>query len=363
MIFLLSRFNRISKSIGSITGGPIDHFPARARAAIKIRRVAFLYRRVGVFPIQSRRRRSARAIIITVLPNDHGSDGNDLMTTLCIPIRIAFVLSLAASSPLEPLGKLDHPAIREASGIVASRLHPGVFWVHNDSGNESVLFAVRRDGKLVREFKVAAPNVDWEDIATDDHGKLYIADTGNNHELLPSRAVYVVDEPDPDSPGDQPLKTVRAIHYRFEKKRRFDCESLYIWKDRAYLITKRYDGREAERYSIAVDSAAPIFKPLIPRYEGTLAEFTEPATGADLSADGRRLAVCSLKSARVYEIDPESGPRPISFVRYDADQVEAICWDGDDLLLANEQRGMFRIAASTWRPKSPLQSAVGERCR
>lgn len=283
------------------------------------------------------------------------------MTTFSIPIVLVF--SLAASSPLEPLGRLDHPPIREASGIVASRLHPGIFWVHNDSGNESVLFAVRRDGTLVREFKVAAPNVDWEDIAIDDKGELYIADTGNNNALLPSRAVYVLDEPDPERPSDQPLKPVRAIHYRFEKKRRFDCESLYIWKDRAHFITKRYDGREAERYSIPVDTAAPIFKPLIPRYEGTLAEFTEPATGAGLSADGRFLAVCSLKSTRVYEFDPETGPRPIALVRYEADQIEAICWDGDDLVLANEQRGMFRIAASTWKPKPPRQSAVGERCR
>src|SRR5438105_10764194 len=99
--------------------------------------------------------------------------------------------------PLEPLGRFDVRVIPEASGIVASRRHPGIFWVHNDSGNAPRLFAVRRDGSLVREFAVAAPNVDWEDIATDDHGHLYIGETGNNNGRLPLRAVYQLDEPDP----------------------------------------------------------------------------------------------------------------------------------------------------------------------
>ena len=53
---------------------------------------------------------------------------------------------LVLGGPLEPIGRLDHPAIREASGIVASRRYPGIFWVHNDSGNPPALYAVRRDG-------------------------------------------------------------------------------------------------------------------------------------------------------------------------------------------------------------------------
>ena len=45
--------------------------------------------------------------------------------------------------------------------MVASRKHPGIFWVHNDSGNPPSLFAVRRDGSLVRSYRVEAANVDW----------------------------------------------------------------------------------------------------------------------------------------------------------------------------------------------------------
>src|SRR5215218_2962033 len=110
---------------------------------------------------------------------------------------------LVAAGPdvtgLERLGRLEHPAIREASSIVASRRHPGIFWVHNDSGNPAALFAVRRDGTLVREYAVKAPNLDWEDIAVDDEGHLYLGDIGNNAGLLPIRTVYQLDEPDPEA--------------------------------------------------------------------------------------------------------------------------------------------------------------------
>jgi hypothetical protein len=35
-------------------------------------------------------------------------------------------------------------------------------------------------------------------------------------------------------------------------------------------------------------------------------------------------------------------------VRFVADGVEGVTWDGDDLLLASEARGLYRIAAATW---------------
>src|SRR5689334_7116073 len=70
-------------------------------------------------------------------------------------IVLSALVLLADRDQAVRLGRLDHPAIRECSGIVHSRKHPGIFWVHNDSGNPPALYAVRRDGSLVREFTVA----------------------------------------------------------------------------------------------------------------------------------------------------------------------------------------------------------------
>src|SRR6516162_10474875 len=103
----------------------------------------------------------------------------------------------------EPMGRFDPRALPEASGIVKSRRHPGIFWVHNDSGNAPLLFAVRADGRIVRRFRLAFPNLDWEDIAIDDQGHLYLGDIGNNSGLLRVRTIYQLDEPDPSLPEDR----------------------------------------------------------------------------------------------------------------------------------------------------------------
>ena len=177
-------------------------------------------------------------------------------------IAACLALALVADPPagrgeFARVGRLEHPTIREASGIVASRKHPGIFWVHNDSGNPPALFAVRRDGTLVREYRVAAPNVDWEDIAADDAGHLYIGEIGNNGGNLPLRAIYRVDEPDPAEPAEKPLPVTLSTFYRFPAGGRFDAESLVIDGTRALVVAKYLNGREAEVFAIPIDPPAP----------------------------------------------------------------------------------------------------------
>jgi hypothetical protein len=278
-----------------------------------------------------------------------------------------FLLSVLLAAPvpevaLERVGTLKHPAIREASGIVASRKYPGVFWVHNDSGSPPVLFAVRRDGSLIREFTVGVPNVDWEDLAIDNDGHLYIGDIGNNGSILPLRAVYRLDEPDPfQKPADDAPKRALAVpsacYYRFAKDSRFDAEGLVVADGRAILISKTFDGRDAEVYTIPFDPPALLFKPAIPERAGTLRGFTKPVTGASLSADGKRLAVCSLGYVAIYEKTGKSDWRRLAIRTFRADdQIEAITWDGNDLILAGEARGIYRIPVANWRASASPSS-------
>ena len=253
--------------------------------------------------------------------------------------------------PLERLGRLDDPAIVEASGIVRSRKHPGIFWVHNDSGQPAPpLFAVRRDGSLVRSYRVEAPNVDWEDIATDDAGRLYIGDIGNNKLRLPLRALYRIDEPDPSVPGeDKPLKPTLATLHGFPAGGRFDAEGLFIRDGRAFVVSKRHDGKEAEVFAIPLEPAGTLARPNLPRRVASLPGCVEPATGADLSGDGRWLAVVTTTSALVYQPDGPAGWTLVATVGHQAPDVEAIAWDGPDLILASEDRSVYRIAEKVWR--------------
>ncbi len=274
------------------------------------------------------------------------------------PGTLVLALLLADPFPtvrLEPLGRLDHPAIREASGIVRSRRHPGIFWVHNDSGNPPALFAVRRDGTLIREYRVGVPNIDWEDIATDDHGHLFIGEIGNNGGKLPLRAVYQLDEPDPlADDGPEELKATTGSYYRFPASGAFDAEGLFIQGDRAWIVAKTFDARDAEVYTIPLKTPAPLARPAIPEKAGSLPGFTQPVTGADLSPDGERLVVCSLRSVGVYQQGKTGVWTPIGLRSFESgDQIEAVAWEGDDIILAGEKRGVFRIRSSDWLDRKP----------
>ncbi len=262
---------------------------------------------------------------------------------------LLIVLLPPGDDGVRKVGRLDHPAIKEASGIVASRRHPGIFWVHNDSGNPPVLYAVKRDGSLVREFAVAVPNVDWEDIAIDDSGHLYLGDIGNNDNRLPLRAIYQIDEPDPDQPAEAPLQSSRATFYKFESKQaRFDAEALFLLDGRFIVITKRHDGGEAEMMALPLDPPASLGRPALPEKVGKLAGLKAPVTGADLSADGRLLGVVTYEHVYIYERLSDSWG-PLGKVKHHVADAEAVCWDGTDLLVAGESRAIAVVPESAWR--------------
>jgi len=80
-------------------------------------------------------------------------------------------------------GTLNRTYTGEASGLAASRAHPGVLWTHNDSNNPNKVYAISAtDGHLLAEYTVSGgSNDDWEDIAIDyEKNELYLADIGDN---------------------------------------------------------------------------------------------------------------------------------------------------------------------------------------
>lgn len=96
-------------------------------------------------------------------------------------------------------GALADPALVETSGVVASLTHPGVFWIHNDSGDTARVFAVDGAGKRLATITISgAAAIDWEDIALGpcpSGSCLYLADVGDNATVRTSYTVYRVPEP------------------------------------------------------------------------------------------------------------------------------------------------------------------------
>ncbi len=154
--------------------------------------------------------------------------------------------------------------------------------------------------------------------------------------------------------------------YDFPAKNRFDAESLFLDRGSANLVAKYLDGREAELFTVPLEPPSPILRPAHPQSIGRLQGFTEPATGADLSADGTLLAVCSSAVARVYDRGGhEFAPwRLLAEVRYAAVPIEGVAWDRRALVLVAEGGGLYRLSEKSWRAATvPAASAPRPRSR
>jgi DNA-binding beta-propeller fold protein YncE len=254
----------------------------------------------------------------------------------------------------EVTGTIDSAEISESSGITASRCNPDVFWTHNDSGDEALIYAIEKTGKKLGTFKVAnAKNIDWEDIATrkDESGKcfLYIGDIGNNRRTRSEMAVYKVAEPkisenDKSSSKKSPIDTESAEAIKFTYPNgNFDSESLLVNPKNGdiYVLSKTLVGT-SEVFKIGkngvAEKVADIRMPVTP--EGFL-------TGAEISPDGTRIIICDYFNA--YEITlPKTAKnfdeiwkeKPLVIELGERKQGEAICYsaDGKSIVATSEKK-------------------------
>ncbi|MEU6867815.1 WD40 repeat domain-containing protein [Streptomyces sp. NPDC046876] len=93
----------------------------------------------------------------------------------------------AAATPVPapaPTGfTISDPRIKESSGLAASRIHPGVYWTHNDSDDGPYVYAVdSATGKTVARITLSGIGTprDVEAISLGPDGQLYVGDIGDN---------------------------------------------------------------------------------------------------------------------------------------------------------------------------------------
>lgn len=286
-----------------------------------------------------------------------------------LPSALVGVCLLAGSSGCrseasQPPSSAGHSTldqrISEPSGLVRSRTHPGVFWTHGDSGCGAAIHAVGGDGKLIRSFPVEGGScIDWEDIAVDDAGYLYLADTGNNTNERRDLAVHRLVEPDPAN-GAGSVEIERTYRFRYADQKGFpdpadvsyDAEALFWAKGGLYLLTKHRGDMRTKLYRIPEEAAqrevalAPLGSFFV---GGDKARYGGMVTGADVTPDGRYLAVLTYHALFLFE-RPESGDqylsRPVNRIdlnQHEMQQTESIAWDGWSLLVGNEDRKLFRL--------------------
>jgi len=254
---------------------------------------------------------------------------------------------------LQPAGKIDPALVTECSGLVQSLRYGGIFWALGDSGNASAIVPVTAEGKLapgwsgpvrVEGFK----NYDWEDLALDGKGHLIIADVGNNRGRRKQLMLHFVDEPRPGTAAVRPALTVR-VHYEDQREASpdYDCEAVFCAGDRVYFLTKHRSDKRTRLYRLEGDSS----KKSNPLRLVDSFEIGGMVTAADVSPDGKLVAVLTYTSLWVFEFDPASGNifrRGMRWTPVFAWQAEAAAFDGNNsVVIANESGQLYRVSVDS----------------
>jgi hypothetical protein len=262
---------------------------------------------------------------------------------------------LQVRAPLKPVALVEHPQLTEGSGLVESSTRPGTFWAINDSGNDPDLFLMDAEGRDLGRVRVnGVENRDWETLAVDEAGGLWIGDIGNNANRRRDLTVLRVQEPSASSPLPQQVEVDRRLVIRYPdqlhfppERKNFDGEAMFSFQGALYILTKHRADRDTNLYRLDLDVAdGPQEMVWLER-----AEEVGQVTGCDLHRDGRQLAVLTYSGVWVFT-RPEDSDRFLSgevrhfhFPAWSLLQAEAIAWAGEDeLLITNEQRNIYRIS-------------------
>lgn len=239
-----------------------------------------------------------------------------------------------------PLFKLQRRDVRESSGVATSRLRPGIYWTHNDSGDGPNLFAFDDHGADLGKFTLTgAEAFDWEDISSAKIGGvayLFVADVGDNALVRKSVKVYRVPEPTA-RPGAHSVRKFDTFELTYPDGAS-NCETILVWPNGdIQLVTKSADG-VCGVYHVASPKKSGRYrlKKLGQFKISGLGSWFRSTTGGDVSADGKRVTVRTYGSAFVWDVENpqrwfQSKSKPVS-MPFEV-QGEAICFD--------ESRGRF----------------------
>jgi len=245
---------------------------------------------------------------------------------LLVSVLLAATLSVAGcSAPPPPFAQLSgliiSPQLDELSGLAASRGHADMLWVLNDGGNAAALYAIGNRGGLQATFRIAGVvNTDWEDLAAfdlDGRHYLLIADTGDNGGLRKTLQLHVVEEPQILEDGtlhDGVLRPAWSIAFRWPDGAR-DCEAVAVDAARGEILLISKRRRPPELFTLPLRPGngglqnAQLVGHLtgIPepdaealREDAHQARLRNQITAADISPDGRTIAVMTYRDVLLY---------------------------------------------------------------
>lgn len=311
------------------------------------------------YPVPPRKRTSMPLIALALLLGSMVAIGlwiyetPNVQARPTIPVETALgIHRINARGMVKRVGLVKAPLVKEASALIKSKKHPGIYWTLCDSGNPPFLFAIETSGKLHATIRLeGVQNVDWEALAIDADGRIYVGDIGNNYQKIKLRNIYRIDEPD-QLDAKQPMEpqTVPVTgqwHYTYPAKA-FDAESLMIQDGMFWIISKSKNLAETRLYRLPMK---PEGTTQVIDEVGKLAPEMLMIADANISPDGKRLALVNkfytvlylLPTGKVTDILTQQP----TYYEYDLFKVEGCAWEGDDLILISEDRKIYRLPLPT----------------
>ncbi len=180
----------------------------------------------------------------------------------------------------------------ELSGLAASARHPGVFWGHNDSGNDFEVFALEPSGTVRARVKLtgASPR-DVEDIAVgpcgpgDSRPCLWLGDIGDNFERRDQVRLYRL--PEPEQLADATL-SVEALPFTYPDGSH-DAESLVVDRSGRPAVITKVSGSLGQVFALEGLKPGSVVKATLLGVLKAPQELDQATTAADLHPSGERL--------------------------------------------------------------------------
>ncbi len=222
-------------------------------------------------------------------------------------------------------------------------------WALQDSGNNAELYELDKTGKITNVIAVNAQNNDWEALASDESGNLYIGDFGNNKNKRKDLCIYKISNSNLQSKSADASKI--SFYYPEQKefppkksKLFYDAEAFFYFKNNFYIFTKNR--------SSTFDGTTFIYK--IPNIEGhhaavLIGKFKAcdiykqcAVTAADISPDGKKAVILSANRIWLFENFPEDrfADGKVSEIKLGHfSQKEGVCFISDsEIYIADEKK-------------------------
>ena len=238
-------------------------------------------------------------------------------------------------------------SLDEVSGIQLVPFSEHI-WMLNDGGNSPKLYSVTPKGKIKTELKIKAKNNDWEDLTSDNEGNIYIGDFGNNLNKRKNLAILKVSK---DSLNKKGKIEIERINFSFpdqtkfppkKKHMRFDCEAFFYLNDYFYVFTK---SRKKQSFGLTYHYKIPAKRgnhvaEFIASFK-TCDELPCWITSADISSDGKKVALLTLDAVWVFKDFEEdnffSGNHVKNQFEFESQKESVSFYDESTLLIADEK--------------------------